>query len=159
MKVRYLSKKEAKEVAEAAKALGIDFVPERAIEVGDGTEVLVGPGIFVKLKDGSVFPSLFDKRAMLLPNVAVDDGARPHVLNGANVMRPGIVAMDSSIKKGSLVLVKAGQEPLAIGVSLYDYAEAISMSKGVIVKNMHWKGDRAWDLVAEMLRKKPDNKI
>ncbi|MEM1658423.1 MAG: DUF1947 domain-containing protein [Candidatus Jordarchaeales archaeon] len=101
-------------------------------------------------KGGRLLPSL---RSLLgglftLPKIVVDMGAVPHITNGADVMLPGIRAVDESVKAGSLVVVvdEKHQKPIAVGEALLD-AEAIKAGgKGKAVKNLHWVGDEYWSL-------------
>ena len=70
-----------------------------------------------------VFPTL--KGAVQIPfperMVTVDAGAIPYVVNGADVMRPGIVAVSDDVVAGARQIVdERHKKPLAIGVALMD---------------------------------------
>lgn len=148
----FLKKSEVKKLAdELRQSLGV-AIPLEDVEVAftqDGDEVYFYRGRPLLVRRGNrLFPSL---RSILdglftLPKVVVDMGAVPHVTNGADVMLPGIRAVDGSVKAGSLVMVvdeKHGK-PVAVGESLLD-AETISAGgKGKAVKNLHWVGDDYW---------------
>ncbi len=79
-------------------------------------------------------------------SVTVDMGAVPYVTNGADVMGPGIVDADTSIKEGDLVWIRdiKNKVPLAVGVSLLDADKLKAKQKGKAVKTIHNVGDKLW---------------
>lgn len=104
--------------------------------------------IFVETGD-SFFPFLGSADALaLFPSVMVDEGAIRFLLNGADVMRPGIRKFDPWGDKGMTVVVKEEKKGRAIAVSssLVSSGEAGRMSKGACLKNLHHVGDRYWNL-------------
>ncbi len=79
--------------------------------------------------------------------VTVDMGAVPYVVDGADVMAPGIVEADTDIQEGDLVWVsdqKNGQ-PLAIGEALMSGQEMIDKQSGRAIKSVHYVGDKLWE--------------
>ena len=77
--------------------------------------------------------------------VMVDDGAIKFILNGADVMAPGIIDADEEIKKGDVVWVRDARNlPIAVGISLMDGTEMIKSEKGKAVENLHHIGDEIW---------------
>ncbi|AEH23992.1 RNA-binding protein [Pyrococcus yayanosii] len=82
--------------------------------------------------------------------VVVDGGAVPHILNGADVMAPGIVDADEDIGEGDLVFVVEEEygRPLAIGIALMDGKDMKERRKGKAVKVIHHARDRIWELTA-----------
>jgi PUA domain protein len=99
--------------------------------------------------EGKVFPTV--KGALKLNperrRVIVDPGAVKFIINGADVMGPGIVEADPSIKEGDLVIVveKAHGKALAIGRALIPGNE-MAGKKGKGVKTIHYVGDELWKL-------------
>jgi PUA domain protein len=79
--------------------------------------------------------------------VTVDTGAVRFVVNGADIMSPGIVAADREVEAGDLVIIKeeGHDKPLAIGKALVRGAEMIADS-GKAVKSVHHVGDSLWNL-------------
>lgn len=79
--------------------------------------------------------------------VVVDMGAVKFVAKGADIMSPGIVDVDTSIRKGDLVIVcdEVHGKPLAIGKALVN-ADAMMGNRGKAVKSLHYIGDRIWKL-------------
>jgi len=78
--------------------------------------------------------------------VTVDAGAIEFVSNGADVMRPGIVAADDSIAAGDLVVVteETHAKALAIGRALVDGAE-MAGNGGKVVESIHHVGDDLYE--------------
>eukprot|EP00825_Cyclidium_porcatum_P002234 TRINITY_DN11027_c0_g1_i1.p5 TRINITY_DN11027_c0_g1~~TRINITY_DN11027_c0_g1_i1.p5 ORF type:complete len:166 (+),score=2.15 TRINITY_DN11027_c0_g1_i1:398-895(+) len=100
--------------------------------------------------DAWVFPTL--KGAVQCPfperRVAVDAGAIPFVMNGADIMRPGIVSCTDDVKANAPVQIvdERHGKPLAIGVSLFDAPDLRAKTAGKMVKMFHHVGDEIWTL-------------
>jgi PUA domain protein len=99
-----------------------------------------------------VFPTLvFNEFLASSPKVVINMGAVPHVCNGANVMAPGIVRFEGEFQKGDFVLVmdeKYGK-PIAVGEIVYDAEAAKKVSHGIVVKNVHFVGDKIWNFIKQ----------
>ena len=97
-----------------------------------------------------VFPTL--KGAVQCPfperMVTVDAGAIPYVVNGADVMRPGIVAVSDDVVAGGPIQIvdERHKKPLAIGVALLDAPDIRASAQGKMCKNFHHVGDELWNL-------------
>ena len=76
--------------------------------------------------------------------VVVDSGAVRFVVNGADVMKPGIVSADPEIAVGDLVVIveERHNKPLAIGRALVAGTEM--KGEGKAVKSLHHVGDVIW---------------
>lgn len=87
-----------------------------------------------------------------LPSLVVDRNAVPHVSNGADVMRPGVVLVDGSFKKGNLVVVKdeTYHKALAVTEALEDSERIEAAERGKVAKNLHYVGDKVWKVVASI---------
>jgi PUA-domain protein len=108
-----------------------------------------GRPLLVKTKE-IFFPTLvFNEILALSPKVVVDMGAVPHICNGADVMAPGIVRFEGAFRKGNLVFVvdERHGRPLAVGKAVYDVNEAKTVTRGVIVKIIHFVGDNVWNFI------------
>ncbi|MDG6989132.1 MAG: RNA-binding protein [Nitrososphaerota archaeon] len=83
----------------------------------------------------------------LFPTATVDEGAIRFLINGADVMRPGIRVMDDWGPAGRMVVVKEEKRgrAIAVGASLVGGAEATAMTKGGCIRNLHHVGDRYWN--------------
>ena len=99
--------------------------------------------------EGKIFPTV--KGALKLNparrRVVVDPGAVKFVINGADIMGPGITEADHGIEEGDLVIVveKAHGKALAIGRALVPGKE-MAGKKGKAVKSIHYVGDELWNL-------------
>ena len=84
----------------------------------------------------------------LFPQAFVDEGAIKFLINGADVMRPGIRRFDDWGPAGKMVVVREEKKGRAIaaGPSTVSSEEARGMSKGGCIKNAHHVGDRYWNL-------------
>jgi PUA domain protein len=82
--------------------------------------------------------------------VTVDKGAIKYVINGADIMSPGIVNADNDIMVGDLVVVIEEQhgKALAVGKALISGPEMIHNTAGKAVEVVHHIGDKIWDLHA-----------
>ena len=83
----------------------------------------------------------------LFPSARVDEGAIKFVLNGADVMRPGIRSFDD-FGAGRLVVVREEKKGrgISVGRSLLSSSEMARVQKGPSLKNLHYVGDRFWNL-------------
>jgi len=157
----FLKEREAKALVEEAyrklkvdlkRIFGSDFKVE--LTEADFGEVYLINGKSAFFKVGNLYPTLLSEEVFAsMPKVVVDMGAVPHLCNGANVMAPGIVRFEGDFKKGDLVVVvdeKHGKH-LMVGKALYDASEAVNVRRGVVVKNLHFVGDRVWKAIKEMV--------
>lgn len=82
-----------------------------------------------------------------MKSVTVDKGAIRFVANGADIMRPGITVIDDSIIKGDIVKIQEETHgrPLAVGMAMFNAAEMQKMTKGKVVKTIHFVNDPIWE--------------
>jgi len=129
-----------------------ELLPEKAeiLEVKGKKFVFVDGEALVFESESGYFPTVRgalrikgDKR-----NITVDRGAVPYIINGADIMRPGVVAYDMGIKKVDPVIVReeTHKKAIAIGVSLWDGDDFASKSTGKCAKNVQVVGDDVWNL-------------
>jgi PUA domain protein len=115
----------------------------------DGTLALVrtmGAGLIPSLYfmyKNNVYPSY--------PSVYVDAGAVPRILNGADVMVPGIKKVEGEFSPNAKVLVRELEKGrvIAVGVSLMSSQEIRTSGKGKAVKSLHYLGDEIWEASVE----------
>ena len=81
--------------------------------------------------------------------VVVDTGAVRFVVNGADIMKPGIVSADPEIAVGDLVVIieERHKKPLAIGQALV--AGTDMKVEGKAIKSLHHVGDAIWNEMEE----------
>ena len=118
------------------------------LAVGEETVYLVDNLPLILRRTIGLLPSLkFEKCVSSLPRIVVDMGAVVHVANGADIMRPGVRDIPSNFVKGDLLVIvdeKHGK-PLALGLAEVESTEMKTMSKGKVVKNVHFVGDELWN--------------
>ena len=97
-----------------------------------------------------VFPTLHGAIQFPFPErrVMVDAGAIPYVVNGADVMRPGIVSVSDDVKADSPVQIvdERHGKPLAIGIALFNAPDIRARTSGKMCKNIHHVGDEIWNI-------------
>jgi len=100
-----------------------------------------GDWVFPTLKGAIQFP--FPER-----RVVVDAGAIPYVVNGADVMRPGIVSVsdDVKVKEPVQIVDERHGKPLAIGIALLDAPDMRARISGKMCKNFHHVSDEIWNI-------------
>lgn len=84
-----------------------------------------------------------------IKTITVDKGAVKFVINGADIMRPGITHIDEGIKKGDIVIIleETHQKPISICISEATSEELKVMAHGNVLKNIHFVGDVIWKMV------------
>lgn len=119
---------------------------ERAITDEDIDLIFVNGQPLVMIVEGQPFFTVLGA-IELAPKkrvVVVDSGAVRFVVNGADIMNPGIVSADPEIAAGDLVVVaeERHKKPLAIGRALIPGTEM--KGEGKAVKSLHHVGDLIW---------------
>jgi PUA domain protein len=117
-------------------------------ELENSAAIIAGDGL-VALKIGqSYLPFLSDTETLKkFPSVTVDMGAVRFMCNGANVMRPGIRNFSEFEKGGLICIIEESQKKfLAVGRALVSSKEMSTMSKGVVVENLHYISDTYWEI-------------
>lgn len=146
-----IRRKEAAEVLQHITAtLGCDVAVDRVIEVAEveGRRMLIIDGsidvFFIEDKPFLTLPGIH-RHQPTKRYVSVDRGAVKYVLNGADVMAPGITDADSSIQEGDPVWVRNPEGTgIAVGRALVSGLEMIERDSGKAVENLHYIGDDLW---------------
>ncbi|MGQ9782095.1 MAG: PUA domain-containing protein [Nitrososphaeria archaeon] len=153
----YISKKDAKRIVNEARRqlkveiTGIDEKGNKYIEIDkDASILLLGRIVLIKEED-KVFPSLVCPEYFLekFPIIKVDKGAIPFICKGANVMRPGIVSFERNFSVDDVVCVREElyNKFIAVGRALIEKDKAEKSSKGAVLNNLHYVGDKYWDFL------------
>lgn len=102
--------------------------------------------LFIHLFDEWV-PSLkLLLKKIVLPKVVVDKGAIKFVVNGADIMRPGITQCDDFEKDSFVVIVdETVGTPIAIGKCHLSSKELMEQTGGKHITNLHYVGDEYWN--------------
>jgi PUA domain protein len=146
-----LRKKESSELIEYLNSYSGTDIEEKRIDIVND-EFLASDEIFAFFVDGK--PYLTIKGAAIhRPSkkvVVVDGGAIRFVSGGADIMAPGVVEADESIKAGDIVYIadEKNRRVVAIGKALVDADKMLEGRKeerrGKVIKNLHWVGDKIW---------------
>ncbi|MGD2072351.1 MAG: RNA-binding protein [Candidatus Thorarchaeota archaeon] len=158
IKKRHLLKKSVhrREVKNIERILETPFTgldPKERFEEGyldDDSRVLLlnDTIIFFEYKNLIVptIHALLDNKVKL-PEVTVDMGAVRYVVNGADIMRPGITKIDEGIQEGSIVAIvdERHGKPLAIGISKLNTEDMRAAESGKVVQSIHYVNDDLWD--------------
>lgn len=152
-----LSSKDLKSLLEEAKHVCLSLAEHidkkkdiELVEIAGGERIYLqnGKPILIGLEK-SVMPSLAMPQSLLetIPKVVVDMGAVPFVVNGADVMAPGIRSVADDVKVGDVVLVvdERHSKGLAVGILLMTREEILQKKKGKAIKNVHHVGDEIWN--------------
>ncbi len=159
-----LSKRDRRRLAEelgsalgrgaAALVAGSDRV--EVVRAGD-TDIYLVDGTPAFFRRGErLYPTVLALHGGLLrvPLVVVDMGAVPHILNGADVMAPGIVRVEGELSEGAVVAVADEQKlrPFAVGEVMEGFRDALAARRGKVVRNVHYAGDKLWKLYRGLTR-------
>jgi len=123
-------------------------------EIDDDASLITGDG-FSAIKLGETYIPFLSETGLLerFPKIVVDMGAVKFVCDGATVMRPGVKNY-SEFEKDQLVCVveESRNKFLAIGRSLVSSKDMTTMTKGEVVKNLHYVSDRFWESAKKIKR-------
>jgi len=147
-----LRKSDIKALNDRLSGIGIEISKKDEVDLleadNERTYLVNGEPWLFEL-DGSPIPHLrmLQTRPGLLKRVTVDRGAVKFIAKGADVMRPGIVAVEDGIAPGQLVTVveETHGKPLAVGKALLDTASILSADAGKTIRTIHWVGDKRWE--------------
>ncbi|HDM60345.1 MAG TPA: DUF1947 domain-containing protein [Archaeoglobus veneficus] len=147
--MRRLRKKEAKAIAAELKKLGIEVSGDMdRVKINGKTVILVNGEPLLLEYEGKIYLTVYGALKFKPERwkVTVDEGALPYIMNGADVMKPGIVHADEGIKTGDFVYVtvEGKESPIAVGIALVDGKE-MKEGKGKAVKNIHHLKDKVWN--------------
>lgn len=158
MKSHPISKTETNEIiSEISSQWNIELPKLKTLilhEIDENTSIITSDN-FTAIRIDKIYLPLLSETSLLerFPKVIVDAGAIKFVCNGANVMRPGIRKY-TEFKKDDLVCVveETHNKFLAVGKSLVSSDEMQNITKGEVVKNLHYISDKYWES-AKMIKK------
>lgn len=111
-----------------------------------------GNPLFFQTRNGEYFPTLrtLHKYPFLLPVLRVDRGAIKHVINGADVMVPGLrserAVIQDEVERGRPVAVfaESKEHAIAVGITKMSTDQMRINDKGVAVESVHYVSDGLW---------------
>lgn len=157
-----LSKKDVRDLKQEVESkLGAAPMQWGDVEEAKAEGVVVylegGLPCLARLKD-TILPTLhclLRKGFSWLPYVIVDRGATRALGNGADLMAPGVRAVVGDFAAGAIVVVvdEQAKVPVAVGRALVDSGRLRDMvrghERGKVVENLHYPGDRLWELTKQ----------
>ncbi|MFH4982752.1 hypothetical protein AB6A40_009461 [Gnathostoma spinigerum] len=138
-----------------------DILPKKdnfkLVKCKDHVELIAnseGTILFIKPRDTPYIPSLrlLHKYPFMMPHQQVDKGAIKFVLNGSQIMCPGLTSpgakMTDGVAKDTVVAVMAEGKQHALGIGLMKMSteEIRSINKGVGIDNLHHLNDGLWKI-------------
>ncbi len=158
MKSHNLSKTDISEVLDQVnKQWHYEFSRSKNLimhELEDDASLITGESL-AAIRLGDTYIPLLSEIGLLekFPKVVVDSGAIKFVCNGANVMRPGIREFTKFQKDDVICVVEEKHGKfIAVGIALVSSDELDQMSKGEVVKNLHYISDKYWES-AKLIKK------
>ena len=156
MKRQHLKKREIRALEESMRAAygqGMHLPRKACVERLEIKGIrIIGverkPWFFFPPGEEGMIPTLhFLLERQILTEIAIDMPAIPYIINGADIMRPGIVRFGEGIEEGDTVCIVDEQhhKPLAVGRALLSGPEMEAKSSGKVVKNLHHVGDEVWN--------------
>ena len=152
MKTQIKNKIAKQLIAEAENVMNIKILKINTAEIMrvETEKILIvnkEPILIIDEKIGSYLPYItgLDK-FIFCPYVTVDMGAVPYIVNGAQVMIPGIIEKQH-FQKDEFVQIKEEKylKTLAVGKAIVSSDEIINTNKGKAIKNQHFIGDIYWN--------------
>jgi PUA-domain protein len=149
------------QVAEVFRLLRDQIGEGVALFISDSIEILETSSEDLKFYLIGKKPLLMEYRGWIFPTVkgaierpfpqrriAVDAGAIPYVINGADVMRPGITSVSPDVRAQAPVQIvdERHGKPLAICLALLDAPQIEQSTAGKMCKNVHFVGDEIWSV-------------
>jgi PUA domain protein len=123
-------------------------------ELEDNSSLITGDNI-TAIREGNLYLPFLSETGLLekFPKVVVDVGAIKFVCNGANIMRPGIKKFTEFQKDDIICVVEeAHNKFLAVGKALVSSSEMTTLTKGEVIRNLHYVSDKYWE-TAKLIKK------
>jgi len=143
-----LSNKELKEINNEISKYDFQFNKKDIITVDDKCIKLKNDVMFFYIGE-ELIPTikLALKNEVSIKKITVDMGAVKFVVNGADIMRPGITNIEDEIEKDEFILIidENNKKPLAIGKALFNSEEMKGMNFGKVIENLHYVGDEIYN--------------
>jgi predicted RNA-binding protein (TIGR00451 family) len=141
MSKHYLSKKEIKALIASLEEIGLSFAEADKMQVEESKN---GNMYFL----GRIFAGIWTDRFIPTPDflnvvkpenkkIVVDQGAVPHILNGANLFAKGILSMSADISKDDYVFIADEHGKfLATAISTVDFDPEIRKHSGEAARTL-----------------------
>lgn len=137
----------SKDITEQLNDYNIKIDKKDRAELLDNKIILINSEPSFFYHETKLVPTLkYLLKHAILKTITVDMGAVKFVINGADIMRPGIKEINNTITKSEFVVIidEQNKKPLAVGIALYDAPQIQFMTSGKVIKNIHYVGDELW---------------
>ena len=137
-------------MAEIVKQWHIELPKTKTLiihELDDNSSLIKGESISA-IRIGETYLPFLSEIELLekFPKAIVDAGAIKFVCNGANVMRPGIKKFTNFQKDDIICVIEETHNKfLSVGKAMVSSEEMSTITKGEVVKNLHYISDRYWE--------------
>ena len=152
-----IKRKEAKEIIRAAAAFHVqvaeaEFELAEIMQVGEDRLLLLDRSpTLLMLRSGEIVPHARAVGTLVIcPIVRVDERAVPHILGGADVMVPGIVAHDEFEAGEAVAVLTQSGRTVGTGVALMGSEELANSNKGRAIRMVHTVGDEIWKVTESL---------
>ena len=152
MKTNLVSKSETNQILKLVSKQWKQELPKiknlKVHFIDNNSQLIVGGDLTILKINDDYLPFLNQNQVLeKFPNVVVDMGAVKFMCNGANVMRPGIKKYSNFQKDDVVCVIEESQHKfLSVGKALTDSSELETMSKGEVIKNIHYISDKYWEI-------------
>ena len=139
--MRFLSGKDKKKLKEV---LPTGYFIEKKDDIKEDNNILFkNSEKYLIIKKGTYLPHLKSLAEDSFKSVYIDKGAIPFLLNGADMMRPGIQKIEDGFKKGDIVIVRDENHNKALGVgfALFSSVDMQKQEKGKSLNIFHYFND------------------
>jgi PUA domain protein len=152
MAQRQLSKSDIKELNNKISKYGLNLSKKDKVELIDNIYFVNDKPCLLVL-DKMIIPTLKlilsimeGNEGLSIKKVTVDMGAIKFLINGADVMRPGITNIEEGFDEKDIVIIidENNKKPISIGQALLDSQEMEKSQGGKVIKNLHYVGDLIW---------------
>ncbi len=150
----YFDKHQVKELVEYISSefsINIDLGKSDSVVRQDDILLINNRPLFF-YHEGKLYPTLrFVLERGWPKKIIVDMPAVRFIINGADVMRPGIVGIEGDIKGNDAVAIadEKNRKCIAVGTALYTKEEILAMEKGKVVRTLHYVGDKLWQAMEQ----------
>ena len=127
---------------------GVDILSKKDKVIVKENLIFVNDSLDFFYLDEKPVPTLhFLMKNNVLKKITVDMGAVKFMINGADLMRPGVVDIENGIKKDDVAVVvdQNNGKPLCLVITSGTTEEMKTMDKGKIARNIHYVGDEVWN--------------
>ena len=152
MKTNLVSKSETNQILKLVSQQWKQELPKiknlKVHFIDNNSQLIVGGDLTILKLNDDYLPFLNQNQVLeKFPNVMVDMGAVKFMCNGANVMRPGIKRYTEFGANDIICVIEESQHKfLAVGRAMTDSSALEGMSKGEVVKNLHYISDKYWEI-------------